>query len=143
MTFSNVNELVAKDIMAPTIISVSPETSLDDAMEIIVENSISGLPVINAEGRLVGILSEADRLKAFGTNVHTKDALVADYMTCGVITVDENATLAQVSDLLMRVGIRRLPVLKSGSVVGIISRRDLVRALHTKPNQPDEASAEV
>jgi CBS domain-containing protein len=132
--------IIAKDIMAPAIISVTPESSLDDAMELLVENRISGIPVINEEGRLVGIISEADRIKIIGGPDHGPEATVEQCMTRGVVTVDEDATVEQIANLLMRVGIRRIPVMSHGSVVGIISRSDLVRALHNNPECEEECS---
>ena len=124
--------LSAKDVMSPAVISVTPETSMNEAMEILLANRVSGLPVIDAAGRLVGVISEIDRLRTLNKPEPIENARVADFMTPGVITVDENATANQIADLLIRVGIRRLPVVRNGNVVGIISRRDLVRALHEK-----------
>ncbi len=122
--------LTAKDIMTETVISVSPNDSLAEAMELIVENDISGLPVIDHDGRLVGIISELDRIKMMGNDiVEIAGALVVDAMTHGVITVDETANLNQIADLLVRASIRRLPVTSNGHVVGIVGRRDLVHAL--------------
>ena len=121
--------IVAKDIMAPAVVSVSPETPLEEAMDIILENQISGLPVIDGAGRLVGIISEADRLKVAMNNSDEGDKFVSDFMSPGVITVEENTPLVQISDLLMRMGIRRVPVMRGSTVVGSVSRRDLVRIL--------------
>ena len=127
--------LTAKDVMTQVVISVSPNDSLSEAMEIIVENEISGLPVIGSNGRLEGIISEMDRIKLSEADI-ADDARVADHMTQGVITVDENANLNQIAELLVRSGIRRLPVMSCGRVVGIVSRRDLVRVFETSNNTP-------
>ena len=124
----------AKDIMAPAVISVSPETPFHEAIELLVENRVSGLPVVDDSDRLVGIISEADRLRLISNPEQLKNRPVSEFMTCGVITVDEQASLNQIADLLMRVGIRRLPVVNNGRVVGIVSRGDLVRALHEGPD---------
>lgn len=127
--------LTAKDVMSQAVISISPHDSLGEAMEIIVENAISGLPVIDSNGRLAGIISEMDRIK-ISAATDVEDARVADYMTQGVITVDKDATLNQIAELLVRAGIRRLPVMSNGRVIGIVSRRDLVRVLETNKNTP-------
>ena len=127
--------VTVKDIMTPTVVSVSPDDLLVDAMDLIVENKISGLPVIDDEDRLVGIISEFDRIKV--QNGEPSDLAtdkVADWMTHGVITVDENATLDQVAELLVRASIRRIPVTSNGRVIGIVGRRDLVRALNVNSN---------
>jgi CBS domain-containing protein len=121
----------AQDIMTSVVISVSPDSSLADAVEMIVANRISGLPVIDQSGELVGILSEADRLNlSIGSTSSVDDARVADYMTSSVITVEYDTELSEIADVLMRHGIRRVPVINQGSVVGIISRRDLLRGLY-------------
>ena len=122
--------LTAKDIMTPAVITVSPDDSMADAMEMIVEHKISGLPVIDHDGRLVGIISELDRIKLVGSDAEDMaDTRVSDWMTHGVITVDQNATLNQVAELLVRASIQRLPVTNDGRVIGIVGRRDLVRGL--------------
>ena len=121
--------IVAKGIMAPAVISVSPDTPLEEAMEIIIENKITGLPVIDDEGFLVGIISEADRLRKALDSSSESELIVSDHMTSGVITVNEDTSLTQITDILMRLGIRRVPVMRNGSVVGIVSRRDLIRVL--------------
>ena len=127
--------VTVKDIMTPTIVSISPDDLLVDAMDLIVENEISGLPVIDSDGRLVGIISEFDRIKlASDEKNDLSTARVADWMTHGVITVDEDATLDQVAELLVRASIRRIPVTSHGRVIGIVGRRDLVRALNVPQN---------
>jgi CBS domain-containing protein len=127
--------VTVRDIMTPAVVSVSPDDMLVEAMDLIVENKISGLPVIDETGRLVGIISEFDRIKLLSdetTDLTT--ARVSQWMTHGVITVDENATLDQVAELLVRASIRRIPVTSDGQVIGIVGRRDLVRALNVVPD---------
>ena len=103
--------VIARGVMTPTVISVAPDDSLVDAMDFIVENDISSLPVIDGDGRLAGIISELDRIKMLGEDPQNiADAQVADWMTHGVITVDEYATLDQAAELLVRASIRRIPV---------------------------------
>ncbi len=120
----------AKDIMTAAVISVTPESSLNDAMELIIENRISGLLVIDDEGRLVGILSEADRLRLLVESATpADDAIVSEYMTRNVITVKPETEFVSIADLLMRSGIRRVPVVDNGDVIGLISRHDLMCAI--------------
>ncbi len=86
--------------------------------------------MVDDDSRLVGIISESDRLGV--PNVSSpvgEKARVTEYMTCGVITVDQHANLNQISDLMMRVQIRRIPVVEGGQVVGVVNRTNLVRAL--------------
>jgi CBS domain-containing protein len=120
----------AKDIMTSAIISVSPDSSLNDAMELIIANRISGLLVIDDAGGLVGILSEADRIRLLVESETPDDgASVAQYMTRNVISVKPDTELAEIAELLMRSGIRRVPVVDNGDVLGLISRHDLMCAI--------------
>lgn len=125
--------------MIKTIMSVEPSTSIHEAMELILDNDIGAMPVINGDGRLAGILSEADRLKLLAQPPRTQNPSVREYMTPGVVTVDKSASLDQVANLMTMVGIRQVPVIECGNVIGIISRRRLVEALH---NQVEFPSAE-
>lgn len=127
----------AKDIMVPAVISVSSGTLLADAVELLVESGVGSLPVVDDDGRLVGIISESDRLEVLkNSSTLDENARVGEYMTCGVITVDQHANLNQIADLMMRVRIRRIPVVEGGQVVGVVSRTNLVRALHGMSSEP-------
>lgn len=122
--------LQAKDIMTSAIISVSPDSSLNDAMELIIANRISGLLVIDDTGRLVGILSEADRIRLIVDSETPDDgASVSEYMTRNVISVKPDTDFAEIAELLMRSGIRRVPVVDNDDVLGLISRYDLMSAI--------------
>ena len=127
---------VARDIITPAVISVQPEDHINDAMDLLVANRISGLPVIEENGKLVGIISEADRLKLFKEGTDLKKARVCDYMTSEVITVDEDTSLEEIADRLTTAGIRRVPVLHDSDVVGIISRRDMLLTLSINQRRP-------
>jgi CBS domain-containing protein len=99
-------------------------------MELIIENRISGLLVIDDAGQLVGILSEADRIKLLvDSEEPDDDASVADFMTRNVISVKPDTELVEIADVLMRSGIRRVPVIDNGDVIGLISRHDLMCAI--------------
>ncbi len=132
----------AKDIMTAAVISVSPDSSLNDAMEMIIVNRISGLLVIDEAGHLVGILSEADRIKLLvASETPDDDASVAEYMTRNVISVTPDTDLAEIAELLMRSGIRRVPVVDNGDVVGLISRHDLMCAISKEKKDPTQLFA--
>ncbi|MDP7018559.1 MAG: CBS domain-containing protein [Pirellulaceae bacterium] len=129
MTGAN-RQLTAEDIMTGAVLSVSPDDMLHDAVDAILENHISGLPVVDEEGHLAGILTEADRLRVMSDGADMSTARVADYMTCGVVAVDVTTSARQIADILMRTSFRRVPVTRNGRLVGIVSRRDLVAAFH-------------
>jgi CBS domain-containing protein len=115
-----------RDAFTPNVISIDPDTTIDAALQILIENDVSGAPVIDKNGRLCGIISQFQLLEiAFDPEV--RQGLVRDFMTRKVITVKENTLLATVANVLMVRRIRRLPVVRDGKVVGIISRGDLVK----------------
>lgn len=124
----------AEDYMATSLISFSPETRLFDAIRSLQEYNISGAPVVDAEGMLVGVLSEVDCLRAILTQTYHEEEMgsgghVMDYMTPQVDTVAHDADLTTVARRFLDQGRRRLPVVRHGKLVGQISRRDVLRAV--------------
>ncbi len=119
---------VAKNIMTKTFVSVAPDASIDEALELLLRHHISGMPVVDAEGQLRGVISEFDFLKLL-YNPHCPDR-VSDFLTGEVIGVNEDDSLPDVAELFLSRAIRRVPVLRDGRVVGIISRHDLIRFVH-------------
>lgn len=123
-----------QDYMATSLISFSPETRLFDAIRTLQEYGISGAPVVDVDGQLLGMLSELDCLKAILTQTYHEEEMgsgghVADYMTTPVDTVAYGSDLTEVSRRFMELGRRRLPVVRQGKLVGQISRRDVLRAV--------------
>lgn len=143
----------ARDLMQQEVVTVTPDTSLKDAVHLMIDRHISGLPVVDEAGTVIGILSEGDLLRRveLGTETSTpawrtwfvspgqearnyvrSHALcVGEVMTMPVACVTPDTDLAQVVALMELRRVKRLPVLESGRIVGIITRRDLVRALET------------
>jgi len=139
------------EVMTRDVIVVRPQTTVRDIAALMVQSRISGVPVVDGEGRLVGVLSETDLLHRAETGTEKRhkwwlgaliddDQLAREYaaaharraediMTKQVVTVDPDADLAFVADLLDRRKLKRVPVVKDGRVVGIITRGDMVRAL--------------
>lgn len=142
-----------KEIMNPDVIAVAPEASVHEAARLMANHSISGLPVVDDGGSVVGIVSEGDLIlrqkarekvpwwrlffsdpeqlareyqKAFGTTV-------AEVMTPAVITVSPDLPIEAAALILDQHQIRRLPVVADGQLVGIVSRGDLVKALSKTP----------
>jgi len=140
----------ACEVMTRHVISIDPEASIVQAARLMLKHHFSGLPVVNRSGRLVGIITEGDFLhrSEIGTELKHNAWLVAifgpeesahDYvrahgmkvsevMTRQPITVDENASLDQVVHLMERHRIKRIPVVRQGKMVGIITRANLLRA---------------
>jgi len=146
----------AVDVMTTSVIFATPEMSVRDAAALLANHSISAMPVADADGRLIGIVSEGDLLHRSEIDTGTRRRAwwlqflastrelaseyvkeharsVRDVMTKEVITVEEDTPLAAVADLLERHRIKRVPVLKDGKVSGVVSRANLVRALASLP----------
>ncbi|APO76427.1 CBS/BON domain-containing protein [Rhizobium etli 8C-3] len=144
--------MLVKDVMMKKVVGVSPDNSVRRAAEIMLANHVSGVPVIDDAGRLVGIISEGDLLRrtelgrgaiadlggqAFSAEDRAKAYVksnawrVADVMSRNPVVVEEDASLAHVSGLMQEHGIKRIPVMKKGALVGIVSRADLLKAIVT------------
>ncbi len=143
----------ATDVMTREVLTVDAPTSVRQVAALLAERGVSGVPVVDAENRVVGIVSEGDLLHRaeIGTErrprrrrswwldsfasdlaldyVKAHGRTVEDVMSRDVVSVDEDADLADVAVLLETKGIKRVPVVKEGQLVGIISRANLVRAL--------------
>jgi CBS domain-containing protein len=152
----------AKDVMTTEVVTVSPETTVPDLAKILSEKGISGAPVVDANQRLVGIVSEGDLLHRAETGterrvqrrrswwldsviaeqelardyVKAHGRTVADIMTREVITAEETTDLADLAMLLETRRIKRVPIVGGGKLVGIVSRANLVRALATTSSAP-------
>jgi CBS domain-containing protein len=139
----------AKDVMTTTIVSVSPENSVRHAAEIMLITHVSDLPVIDANGRLIGVISEGDLIRRTELGSEAVVSLitsaqrpedrayafirrsswkVGDAMSRNPIVIGEETSLAHISHLMQEHGIKRLPVARDGELVGIVSRADLLKA---------------
>jgi CBS domain-containing protein len=121
----------ARDYMARDIVTFTPDIDLMDAISILVDRRISGAPVVDATGNLVGVLSEKDCLKVgleagyYGERAGP----VARFMNSPVETIDAQTPIAEVAKRFIETGRRRFPVLDGTRLVGQISRRDVLRAI--------------
>jgi CBS domain-containing protein len=120
--------LHAKDIMTTNVVTVYVDDTIDRAVALMVRHRISGLPVLDREDRPVGIVSEFDLLELICEG-ETGQNRVSDYMSHGVFCVTEQDTWVTVADLFREKHVRRLPVLRDGRLVGIVSRHDLMHAI--------------
>jgi len=140
----------ARDVMVRAVVTASPDTTVEALARLMVNLRISGVPVLDTDGRLVGMVTEGDLLRRveIGTErrrprwsepssnaqlaaayIKSHARRVADIMTCEVFTVDEAATLGEIADLMEAQKVRRVPVVHDGQVVGIVSRADLLKVL--------------
>jgi len=143
--------MLVEAVMTAPVVSVDPSTSVADAAKLMLSLRISGLPVVQADGTLVGMVSEGDLLRRseLGTQrkrswwleffaspgriadeyVQANARRVGEIMATNVVTTRRSALLEEVVELMGRHRIKRLPVLEDGKVVGIVARSDLLRAL--------------
>lgn len=117
----------AEDIMTRDIVAIRPETTLQQATDMILKNRISGMPVTDSDGRLLGVITEF-ALLAIAYDPEVRTAPVSEYMTRNVISVAEDEPIAKIADLCILHRIRRVPVVSQERLVGLISRRDLLQA---------------
>jgi CBS domain-containing protein len=144
----------ARDIMTREVITVSPDTSVEELGRLFIEKNISGAPVVDSEGRLYGIVTENDlirREKKFNipTIIRIFDAIlpleseskveeeikrmtateVKEICTREVITIEEDTPLSEIATIMSEKRVHLLPVLKGGRIVGIVGKKDVIRAI--------------
>ena len=141
----------ARDIMTTPVLTVRPKAKISEAIGIMLTSHLSGLPVVDTDRRLVGMLSEGDLLRRaeLGTErhrprwietfllpgrtasnyVHTHGRVVEEIMTAEPITVQVDTPIEEIVSIMERKRIKRVPVVCDGMLVGIVTRADLVRAL--------------
>jgi CBS domain-containing protein len=141
-----------RDVMTTDVVTLKPESSLKDAATVLVERRISGVPVCDEGGHVVGVLSEEDLLhkeagpprphgllewltepRKLAAYVKPDATSVGEAMTQPAVTIGPKRPLAEAARLMVAKGINRLPVVDDGTLVGIVTRADLVRAF-TRPD---------
>ena len=120
-----------KDVMATKLITFSPETLIGSAIQSFLENKISGAPVVDEKGNLVGMLSEKDCLWTLleSSYYNNLSGYVKDYMSTDLTTINLYDSLSEVAQKFLDLRFRRFPVLQNGKLVGQISRRDVLKAV--------------
>ena len=125
---------VASDIMTRDLVTLTPKTPIVDAMRILLQSNISGAPVVDDDGQLVGMCSEYDCLRVlaagqFYSDDHREEGVVSDYMSKNFRTALASDDIYSVAQGFLQKKVRRLPILDDGALVGQISRRDVLRAM--------------
>lgn len=123
--------ITVKDYMSASLVTFTPDTDVLDAVHRLIEHRISGAPVVDEHGTLIGMLSERDCLKIALHACYNESpgGKVADYMSHSVATVHADTSIVDVARMFMNGRYRRYPVLQDNRLVGQISRRDVLRAL--------------
>jgi CBS domain-containing protein len=121
--------LKAKDIMTESVVSVRRDTTVEKALKLLLENNISGVPVVEKDMTLVGIVTEKDLLRLLLETRGIKGRMVEDYMTQPAVHFEEDESLEEICKCLDNVTFRRVPVTKNDKLVGIVSRPDIIRCI--------------
>ncbi len=115
-----------KAIMTTEVIAVKRQTPIGRVIKILLENNITGLPVVNDDTALVGIISEKDILNLL-SDLKDDSAKVEDFMTKDVVSFEQNEDLIAICGCLIKNNFRRVPIVAEGKLVGIISRKDIIK----------------
>jgi|TARA_B100000287_G_scaffold11977_1_gene12189 CBS domain-containing protein len=126
-----------KEFMAKQLITFQSDTPIETAMESFLENKISGAPVLDDQGKLVGVLSEKDCMRTLFESSYYNNlgGFVREYMSTDLKTINIHDTLSNVADEFIKSRFRRFPVMEGNKLVGQISRRDILRAIVKLSNE--------
>ncbi|MGK0222717.1 MAG: putative transcriptional regulator [Limisphaerales bacterium] len=119
-----------RDYMATKLVSFHARTNVVEAMSVFLEKRISGAPVVDDEGKLIGILSEVDLMQVIVQDSYYDESIgiVEDYMRTDVDTIDADMDIYTLAEKFVKERRRRYPVVSNGKLIGQISRRDVLRA---------------
>ena len=149
--------MLAKDIMTTEVVTVQPDNTVEEVIKLLLDNRISGIPVVNEDQEVLGMVTEADLMvrtqklhvpsfiQILGGVIYLDDPAefkeelkksvavkVADMMTEFPMTVEEDTTVEDIATIMSDEGVNRVPVVKDGKLIGIISRADIIRSLARK-----------
>lgn len=153
----------AADVMVSTVITVSPQSTLQNVVKTLVEHRIGAVPVVASDGKLVGMISDGDLMRATETDLEQRRSRslarvvgvqpradesvkshgrsATDVMTRDVIVAAPDTPLQHIATLLEKNGIKRVPIVSNGKLIGIVSRANLVQALASARKQIKVAAA--
>lgn len=149
--------MIAKDIMTKEVFTVTAEDTVEDVIRILLDRKISGVPVVNSDREVIGIVSEGDLIirqqklhvpsyiQILGGVIYLDDPAefkeefkkavaikVEDIMTENPLTIEEDTPVEDIATMMFDAGVNRLPVIKDGKLAGIVSRADLIRSMARK-----------
>lgn len=114
-----------KSVMSKNVLTVKRNTDIYEAVKMFVDNNITGMPVVNDDMTIAGMITEKDVLKLL-YETGKKGSKVEDFMTKGVVTFNDSDNLIDLTECLIKNSFRRVPITSAGKLVGIVSRKDLI-----------------
>lgn len=128
-----IQQVQVRDYMTEKLVTFHPDQTIGQVTHILIEKNISGGPVLDSDGNLVGMISEGDCLKEVVkgkySNVPNHPGVVSDHMVRKVITIEPDINILEAADKFLSMKVRRFPVMRDQKVIGIISQRDILRAV--------------
>lgn len=118
--------LKAKDIMTESLVTVSKDASMFEVSQLLSMHNITGIPVVDEEMHVVGVITEKDMLDLYHVMKYTENRTVSSSMSRDVVTFDVEDDLDDVCECFKEHSFRRVPVTRDGKIAGVISRRDLI-----------------
>lgn len=127
----SLRDLTVKEFMSASLVTFAPDTGIFDAIKQLVSRSVSGAPVVDQLGNIIGVLSEKDCMKvALNAAYHDEmGGKVSDFMSRNPITVDANTSVLEVAEMFFASSFKRYPVVYEQRLVGQISRSDILKAI--------------
>ncbi len=119
----------AESIMSKQVLTVTMSTPIYDAMNLLVENKVSGLPVVDDDNNLVGLITEKDILRFLLNKDVTTDQYVSDYVNRNVSTFGPKDSIIVICEFFINNPFRRVPIVDNGKIVGIVARRDIISVM--------------
>lgn len=117
----------AKQLMTTNVITVTKDTPISEVVQLMVDHNITGIPVVEEDMTLVGMVTEKDILRLLYAGEEAKSKPVEEFMTRPAIHFDEEESVRDISDCLMNYDFRRVPITSGAKVVGVISRHDILK----------------
>jgi CBS domain-containing protein len=127
------------DVVRPNFLTVAPEDTLGEVAEKMTKQNV-GAVVVKDHGRLIGILTERDMLRAMAARVHTSDARVRQFMTADPITASADMPLDDAAQVMLDHGFRHLPVVDGSNVIGVVSLRRVLGGRRQPASSPEAAA---
>ena len=128
----------AKDLMTKNVIHIKKDTPILDAVKLMVKRNITGIPVVEDDMSLIGILSEKDVLRLLSEDDDSENLTVNEFMTQPAVFFDENESIEDICQCLLQNYFRRVPVTSKGKLVGILSRRDIIKIILKQKTENNE-----